>query len=168
MRKVSVMILLSLLVLAVQGYAQTITGSMSGRIVDQQGSAVPNATITAKEPSRNTTNTVKTNDQGDFLIAGLQPGVYNVAVEAAGFKRLERKNSTLDAASKLSMGDMTLQVGAITESIEVSATAATLQTESVERSATITGKQVENIQVNGRNPIDMALVTFYRRRSSMG
>ena len=156
MRKVSVMILLSLLVLAVQGYAQTITGSMSGRIVDQQGSAVPNATITAKEPSRNTTNTVKTNDQGDFLIAGLQPGVYNIAVEAAGFKRLERKNSTLDAASKLSMGDMTLQVGAVTESIEVSATAATLQTESVERSATITGKQVENIQVNGRNPIDMA------------
>jgi len=52
MRKVSVMILLSLLVLAVQGYAQTITGSMAGRIVDQQGSAVPNAIVTATEPTR--------------------------------------------------------------------------------------------------------------------
>ena len=51
---------------------------------------------------------------------------------------------------------MPLEVGAVTESIEVSAQAALLQTESVERSATITGKQIENIEVNGRNPLDMA------------
>jgi len=89
------MILLSLLVLAVQGNAQTITGSMAGRIVDQQGSAVPNAIVTATEPTRKTINTAKTNDQGDFLIAGLNPGNYNVSVEAAGFKKLERKNTTV-------------------------------------------------------------------------
>src|SRR5713226_4296965 len=97
MRKVSVMILLSLLVLAVQGYAQTITGSISGRVVDQQGSAVPNATITASEPTRNTTNTAKANDQGEFLIPGLNPGIYSISVEAAGFKKLDRKNTALDA-----------------------------------------------------------------------
>src|SRR3954452_25612779 len=51
---------------------------------------------------------------------------------------------------------MVLQVGAVTESVEVSATAALLQTESVERSATITTKQMENIEVNGRNPLDLA------------
>ena len=156
MRKVSVMILLSLLVLAIQGYAQTITGSMSGRVIDQQGAAVPNATVTATEPTRKTTNTAKTNGQGEFQFAGLNPGSYTIAVEAAGFKKLDRKNTALDANDKLSLGDLTLQVGAVTESIEVSASAATLQTESVDRSATITGKQVENIQVNGRNPLDMA------------
>ena len=156
MRKVSVMILLSLLVLAVQGYAQTITGSMSGRVVDQQGSAVPNATVTATEPTRKTTNTARTNDQGVFLFAGLNPGNYTVSVEATGFKKLDRRNIALDANDKLALGDLSVQVGALTESIEVSASAATLQTESVDRSATITGKQVENIQVNGRNPLDMA------------
>ena len=54
------------------------------------------------------------------------------------------------------VGDLALEVGAVTESIEVTATAALLQTESVERSATITGKQIENFEINGRNPLDMA------------
>ncbi|MDQ1468724.1 MAG: hypothetical protein QOJ99_204 [Bryobacterales bacterium] len=129
---------------------------MSGRVVDQQGSAVPNATVTATEPNKNTTNTAKTNDQGEFSMASLQPGIYTVSVEAAGFKKLDRRNTAVDANTKLSLGDIALQVGAVTESIEVSASAAALQTESVERSASITGKQVENIQVNGRNPLDMA------------
>ena len=62
----------------------------------------------------------------------------------------------LNANDKLAVGDLTLEVGAVTESIEVTAQAALLQTESVERSATITGKQIENIEVNGRNPLDMA------------
>jgi hypothetical protein len=51
---------------------------------------------------------------------------------------------------------LTLEVGAVTESVEVSATAALLQTESVERSEAIVGKQIDNIEVNGRNPLDMA------------
>src|ERR1700712_4642379 len=118
MRKVSVMILLSLLVLAIQGYAQTITSSMSGRVVDQQGSAVPNATVTATDPNKNTTNTAKTSDQGEFTMAGLQPGVYTVTVEAAGFKKLDRKNTNVDANTKLALGELVLQVGAVTESIE--------------------------------------------------
>src|SRR5436305_13742717 len=101
MRKVSVMILLSLLVLAIQGYAQTITSSMFGRVVDQQGSAVPNATVTATESSKNITNTAKTNDQGEFSMASLQPGDYTVSVEAAGFKKLDRKNTAVDANTKL-------------------------------------------------------------------
>jgi hypothetical protein len=156
MRKVSSTILLSLFVFAISGYAQTITGSMSGHIQDQQGASVPNAAITATDPTRKTTNTAKTNDQGDFFIAGLQPGNYTVSITAGGFKKLDRKNTQLDANDKLALGDITLQVGAITESIEVSASAVTLQTESVERSATISGKQIENTQVNGRNPIDLA------------
>jgi len=62
----------------------------------------------------------------------------------------------LEANTKLALGDIVMEVGAVTESVEVAATATALQTESVERSATITGKQIENIEVNGRNPLDMA------------
>ena len=68
----------------------------------------------------------------------------------------DRTDIALDANDKLGLGDLALEVGAVTESVEVSGTAALLQTESVERSATITGKQIENIEVNGRNPLDMA------------
>jgi hypothetical protein len=53
MRKVSVQILMPLFVLAAQGYAQNITGSMSGRIVDPSGAAVPNASVLATEAAKN-------------------------------------------------------------------------------------------------------------------
>ena len=62
--------------------------------------------------------------EGDFSIAGLFPGNYTVAVEAAGFKKLTRAGVALDANDKLALGDLALEVGAVTESIEVSAQAA--------------------------------------------
>jgi hypothetical protein len=156
MRKVSLTILISLFVLALQGYAQNITGSMSGRVVDAQGAAVPNASVTANEPAKLVNISTKTNDQGEFSLAGLLPGSYTVSVEAPGFKKLSRTNIPLDAQDKLALGNFALEVGAVTESVEVSATQTLLQTESVERSEAIVGKQIENIEVNGRNPLDMA------------
>jgi hypothetical protein len=154
-RHISVRILASFFVFAVQGYAQTFTGSISGHVIDQEGAAVTNATVTASEPSKNIEETTKTSDQGDFSFASLQPGNYTVSVQAQGFKKLDTPNIALHANDRLALGNLNLQVGAITETIEVSAQAALLQSESVERSATITGKQIENIQVNGRNPLEM-------------
>ncbi|HEV3198615.1 MAG TPA: TonB-dependent receptor [Bryobacteraceae bacterium] len=154
MRKMTIAV--GFLALVVSGYAQNITGSMAGRVVDQQGSTIPSATVTVVEPAKNVTVTQKTSAAGDFSIAGLLPGSYSITVEAVGFKKLSRSNVALDANDKLSVGDLTLEIGALTDSIEVSAQTALLQTESVERSATITGTQVENIEVNGRNALDMA------------
>jgi hypothetical protein len=138
------------------GYAQTIDGSISGRVIDPQGAAIANAAVTVTEPAKGVKIAVKTTGAGDFTVPGLQPGSYAITVESAGFKKLVRTAIPLDANQKLAVGDMTLEVGAVTESVEVTAQAALLQTESVERSNTITGKQVENIEVNGRNPLDMA------------
>ena len=129
---------------------------MSGRILDAQGAAVPGATVTVSDLAKNVNVSTKTNEQGDFVLPGLQPGLYNLRVEAAGFKRLDRSAIPLDANDKLALGALTLEVGALTEAVEVSAEIALLQTESVERSATIVGKQMENIEVNGRNPLDLA------------
>jgi len=141
---------------APHGQAQNISGQISGRIVDPQGSTVPGAAVTATDVSRNLTVVTKTNDQGEFVLAGLQPGTYNLRAEARGFKRLDRSNIALDANDKLALGPLPLEVGAVTEVVEVNAEVALLQTESVDRSATIVGKQMENIEVNGRNPLDLA------------
>ena len=156
MRKVSSTILTSFLLFGAQVFAQNITGSISGRVVDSQGAAVNDATITANEPERKINVSTKSTGQGEFSLAGLQPGNYSITVEAAGFKKLSRSNVSLNAQDKLALGDLTLEVGAVTESVEVSATQALLQTDSVERSQAIVGKQMENIEVNGRNPLDMA------------
>jgi hypothetical protein len=77
-------------------------------------------------------------------------------VEAPGFKKLEDRNIELNAQDHLAIGTLSLELGTATESVQVSAEASLLQTNSVERSQAIVGKQIENIEVNGRNPLDMA------------
>jgi len=146
----------ALLLLTSISLAQTISGSISGRAVDQQGSVVVGATVTITEPTKSLVISRKTGDGGDFSVPGLMPGTYNVSVEAVGFKKLTRQGLALDANDRLALGDIALEVGSVSESVEISARAALLQTESVERSATITGKQIENIETNGRNALDMA------------
>src|ERR1017187_5264484 len=156
MRKLLTTILLFGFVLAVQGYAQSITGSLNGRVVDQQGSAVPNAKVTATEPDMKLTVATNSTATGEFSIAGLAPGTYTVAVEAQGFKKLTRADVVLNASDKIAVGDLVIQIGSLSETVEVSATAMTLQTESSERGAAVTGTQIANINVDGRSPLDLA------------
>jgi hypothetical protein len=111
-------------VLAFQAYAQNISGSISGHVVDQQSAAITNSTVTAVDPARRVTVSTKTNEQGDFVFAALQPGNYTLSVEAPGFKKLERSNVPLDANDKLTLGNLTLEVGALNEAVEVSAQSA--------------------------------------------
>jgi len=90
----------------------------------------------------------------------MSPGYYRAITlsrwKPPGSKKLSRSGVELNAQDKLALGNLPLEVGAVSESVEVSAQAALLQTESVERSQAIVGKQIENIEVNGRNPIEMA------------
>ena len=145
-----------LLSFALVAYGQTISGSISGHVYDAQMAPIQGATVTVTDSSKNFTAVTKTGTEGNFLSAGLSPGNYTVSVEAAGFKKFSQTGIPLDANDKLDVGSLRLEVGAVTESIEVSSQAALLKTESVELSGTITGRQIENIEVNGRNPLDMA------------
>jgi hypothetical protein len=117
---------------------------------------IGNAVVTAIETNKRVNTVTKTTDSGEFTLAGLLPGNYTVEVLATGFKKLERVNIPLSAQDHLALGDLSLQVGVVTETVEISATATMLQTESVERSLAIVGKQIDNLEVNGRNPLDMA------------
>ncbi|HLJ46155.1 MAG TPA: carboxypeptidase regulatory-like domain-containing protein, partial [Bryobacteraceae bacterium] len=150
-------LVVSIFVLALFQYAsaQVISGSISGRLVDAQGAAIAGATVTASETSRNVAVTAKSNEQGDFVFPALPTGTYSVVAEVSGFKKFQRLNIALDVNDKLALGTIVMEVGTLAESIEVSAQATSLQTESVERSATINSRQIENIEVNGRNPLDM-------------
>jgi outer membrane receptor protein involved in Fe transport len=146
----------ALILFAAYGSGQNITGSMTGRVTDKTGSVIVGASVTVIETAQNQAINRKTSAEGTFTIAGLMPGTYSITIEAPGFKKLTRSSIGLDANDKLAIGDLVLEVGAVTDSVEVSAQTAVLQTESVERSATIGGTQIENIETNGRNPLDMA------------
>ncbi len=135
--------------------AQTISGSITGELVDAQHAAIPNATVTLSEQEQKFTLTAKTDDAGRFVFTQIPPGTYTLSVEASGFKKYERVGVALTANEKLTLGDVAMEVGSLSERVEVSAAAVTLQTESAERSMALVGKQMENIAVNSRSYLDL-------------
>src|SRR6516162_7949350 len=113
MRKLTLSCVCSFVLIALAGYAQNITGTMSGRVVDQQGSAIVNAAVTVTEPEKQITFAKRTSASGDFSVPGLVPGTYTITVEAVGFKKLSRPGIPLNANDKLAVGDLALEVGAV-------------------------------------------------------
>ena len=133
--------------------AQTTSGSISGTIIDATHSAVPNAAVTATDQDKKFTLNAKADEAGRFVFATVPPGVYRIDVKAAGFKEFVQTGIVLDSNDRLALGDIAMEVGALSEHVEVSAVAATLQTESAERSATLVSKQMENVAANSRSPL---------------
>src|SRR6202158_717112 len=136
--------------------AQTSSGSIAGSVRDAQDAAVPSAAVTLVEQRQGTRLTQTADDSGRFVFLQLLPGRYDITVEAPGFKRIERKDITLVANDKITVGIVTLEVGALTESVQVTAQAVQLNTESSERSDAIVAKQIENLAVNSRSYLQLA------------
>jgi Carboxypeptidase regulatory-like domain/TonB-dependent Receptor Plug Domain len=147
------------LLLSVSAWTQTTSGSIAGTVIDSTQAAVANAKVTAVELERGTILTAATDAEGRFVFPQMQPGTYNITAEAPGFKKFEKKDVILQGNEKLSVGNFNLEVGAIEQSIEVSAQAIQLQTESGERGATLNQKQLENIAVNSRSYLALATIT---------
>ena len=135
--------------------AQTTSGSISGSVLDKQGAAIAGATVTAVEQEKASPTSAQTDNQGRFVFPQLPPGRYNITVQGTGFKKLERKDVVLNASDKLSIGDLTLEVGNVEQIIEVQAEGAVLKTESAERSDALVGDQLQNVAVNSRSYLSL-------------
>src|SRR5712691_7987070 len=134
--------------------AQSDLGSISGFVKDPSGAVVPKAKVTVKNES-GLERQATTNDSGYYTITNIPPTFYTISVEVAGFKKFESKANKLDASAALS-ADVSLTVGSAVETVEVSATAAVLQTESASVQRDVTREQIDSLELNGRNPIFMA------------
>lgn len=146
--------------LATTTFSQSTTGSITGTVKDTANAAVPGATVTATNPATGDAQIATSNDDGVFVFAQLPPATYTIAVERAGFKRVEKTNVVLIAADRLNAGDFMLDVGAVAETVTVQADAGQLQvkSESGERSEAITNKQIKDLALNGRNILDLMKV----------
>lgn len=132
-------------------FAQTTTGSISGTVLDPTGLAVAGANVTLTVTATGVQRKQVTSMSGDFVFNAVEPGVYQLAVESAGFKQVQRTNINLTANERLSLGNIALEVGSVTESVTVQSQGASVQTASSERSGVLTSSQVENLMVKGRN-----------------
>src|SRR5207244_2192630 len=102
--------------------AQEFRATISGNITDAQGAAIPKVSVVATETRTGAKSTAVSEDTGNFTIPFLAPGEYQVSAEAAGFKRFVRPGVTLSSGERPVI-DIRLEVGAISDSVTVSAEA---------------------------------------------
>ncbi|MCE5309410.1 MAG: TonB-dependent receptor [Acidobacteriales bacterium] len=141
-------------------WAQTITGSIRGRVTDPAGLPVPNAEVTVTEINTNAISKTTTNDVGDYQISFLKPGDYTVTVEHAGFKSSVQSGLRLQVNQSMSV-DIVMQIGAVTEKVDVSATATQLNYVSPEIGHVVGSEQLMNVPLvasnsRGRVPVLLA------------
>ena len=144
-----------LLLLAGDVSAQTVTGSMSGTVVDATGQVIPGADVmVVHETSAGERRTV-TNEAGDFNFPGLTPGPYTIRVTLAGFKPLEVKATIVQGNNRLAVGTLRLEIGEFTEAVTVSSVGQFLATTQTSQQAVLDLKQVTNLSIRGRDPISL-------------
>ena len=138
-------------------FAQSDTAQMSGFVKDPSQAVIANANVIIRNEATGLSRTARSNEQGYFTVASLPPGYYTVTVEATGFKKFVSTNNKLDP-NVAAQVDATLDVGAVTETVEVVASAANVQSETATVGKLIEASQVQNMQLNGRNPLFLALL----------
>ncbi len=139
-----------LLCLAGAVAAQVATGSILGSVRDNSGAAVKGARVTITEIGKSNSSTLTTDDEGAYTAPFLIPGTYNVAVEAQGFKKGVTNTVVVQIDQKARV-DFSLEVGQLTEVVEVSAAVTLVNTESSEIGQVIEERSVKELPLNGRN-----------------
>jgi hypothetical protein len=132
------------LVFAASSLSQTVTATLLGTVTDAQGGAIAGAKVTATEMSTGVSSSVTTNPSGNYLFPYFKPGKYRVAVEAPGFKKDVRENIDVivDTSTRI---DLKLEVGAVTETIDVTAEVPILQTERADTGRQINAEMMEEL-----------------------
>ena len=143
--------LVAALLLSASASAQTVTGMLSGTVVDAQGSVIPGATVTVVNEATSEARVAVSDAQGSFLVTNLQPGQYTLRIALQSFRTLERKNIVLSAGERLAVANLTLEIGNVGETVTVESRGTYVNTAETQHSGVITAKQIEQIQVLGRD-----------------
>ena len=146
----------SLLLISAHAFAQTQTARLVGTIHDASGAAIPNAMVSATQQETKRTSETKTNSSGEYVLGALPPGSYTIEFEAPGFRKGIVRELQLDAAANLSQS-VTLEVGQVTETLEVRANAVSVQTADAQINQSITLSDIATLPQLGRTPITLSI-----------
>jgi Carboxypeptidase regulatory-like domain len=126
------------------GTAQVLYGTLVGNVKDPTGAVVPGATVTVTQTQTALTRQVQTDSRGGYTISTLSAGTYTVKIEAKGFKTFSRPDVAV-AANTVSRVDASLEVGAVSQTVEVNASAAMLQTDRADVHHDLTANILEEV-----------------------
>jgi hypothetical protein len=136
------------------GLAQTGTTSLRGTVTDKSGGAVAGASLTLANPVQSFTRTTETGKNGEYEFQALPPGTYQLTVEKDGFRKFEQKNLQL-LVNNPATTDVALEVGSVTQTVEVSAEQATINTTDASIGNAFNEIQVKGLPLEGRNVPDL-------------
>jgi hypothetical protein len=148
---------LAMLLATAAAFAQSDNSTISGIVKDSSGAVVANAKVVVKNDGTSFARETTTNASGFYTVTNIAPGYYTVTVEAPGFKKSSISGNKLDASIPIAV-NMELAVGQLTETVTVEASVAQVNTESATVGKTVERKQIETMALNGRNPIQLALL----------
>jgi hypothetical protein len=141
--------------LSLATFGQETRGTISGAVVDSTGAGIPNVKVIATETRTGTKSNTVSDAAGQYTIPFLAPGLYQVSAEELGFKRFVRSGLELGSGDHPVI-DIRLDVGDVTQAVEVTADVPLINTENSSTGQTITTQQVENFPLNGRTPMMLA------------
>jgi hypothetical protein len=138
------------MIFATGATAQTISGRISGTVVDISGGVLPGVTVTVTEEGTGFTRTTETSERGAYIFVNLPLGNYKVSAELQGFKPVVGSGYVLVADGRLT-ADFKMEVGQLTETVLVTANSETVNTVSGEVARSVDQAQVQDLALNGRN-----------------
>lgn len=151
--------LLALLALfSLSASAQVTSGGIRGTIRDSSGAAIAGAEVHATEINTGYNRSTVSDSSGGYVFTLLPIGSYRLSVEKPGFKRYSKTGITL-SVNQVAGINVDLEIGSVTQTVEVSSNADMVNTETSEVSTVIGSRQIQELPLNGRNPIQLALLT---------
>ena len=133
----------------------TITGAISGTVMDPSGQVVPAANVTIRSEKTGERRTTVTNDAGAFGFVAVPPDTYSIQVEHGGFRTFQNTGVVVSANERVALGEIRLQLGAVSETVTVVGQGAMVQTDSSEHSAVLTSRQLDTLLTRGRDVVSL-------------
>ncbi|HET8547576.1 MAG TPA: carboxypeptidase regulatory-like domain-containing protein, partial [Bryobacteraceae bacterium] len=146
-----------LVLLAAAAAGQEFRATLTGRVTDSSGAAVPGATVQVRSTNTNAVHRFTTDVQGNYTAPFLPPGSWSVRVEAPGFKTSSRDGVVLNVGQRATI-DILLEIGQVSEQVTVTAEAPMLETASADRGGVIDNQQVVELPLNARNPFMLSML----------
>ena len=134
--------------------AQNTSCALSGTVQDPGGAVIAGIKVTLTGEQNGFVRTVTTTNDGFFSFPDLTPATFTLFIEAAGFKTYRQTGIAIGSGEQRSLGQIALQLGAISDSVTITAEVVTLNTTSGEKSGTLTGDQLDHLALRGRDVFD--------------
>jgi len=149
-------LVISALLLATSAYAQ-FDATVLGTVTDQSGSAIPHAAVKLLNGQTGVSEKTSTDDNGEYRFLSVSVGRYHVTVQAPGFKTATTEEFAADVSARQRV-DVRLEVGELSQAIDVQEAASTLETDTSNRGQVIDHNTIVDLPLNGREYADLALL----------